>query len=96
MKYFLVEGILTHPEKMTKQLMEEHQSYTGSMMKEGTVLFSSLKCDMSASVTVIKAETEEMVQKFYGREPFFKNGILTYRISELEVHYHIPDGESWF
>lgn len=43
MKYFLIEGIVTHPEKMTEDMMKEHQEYTGGLMKEGKVLFSSLK-----------------------------------------------------
>ena len=41
MKYFLIEGIVTNPEKMTEKMMQEHQEYTGMLMKEGKVLFSS-------------------------------------------------------
>ncbi|WP_297712003.1 YciI family protein [Clostridium sp.] len=96
MKYFLIEGIVTHPEKMTEKMMQEHQDYTELLMKEGKVLFSSLKSDMSASVTVLKAETEQIVQEFYREEPFFKNNILTYSISELQIHYNVSDAESWF
>ena len=40
MKYFLIEGIVTNPEKMTGKMMQEHQEYTGMLMKEGNVLFS--------------------------------------------------------
>lgn len=57
MKYFLIEGIVTHPERMTEKIMQEHQDYTGILMKEGKVLFSSLKSDMSSSITVVKSET---------------------------------------
>ena len=96
MKYFLIEGIVTHPEKMTEKMMQEHQDYTELLMKEGKVLFSSLKSDMSASVTVLKAETEQIVQEFYREEPFFKNNILTYSISELQIHYNVFDAENWF
>ena len=35
MKYFLIEGIVTNPEKMTEKMMQEHQEYTGMLMKEG-------------------------------------------------------------
>ena len=43
MKYFLIEGIVTHPERMTNEMMQEHQKYTNLLMKAGKVLFSSLK-----------------------------------------------------
>ncbi|WP_373128570.1 hypothetical protein [Dielma fastidiosa] len=43
MKYFLVEGIVKHPEKMTDSLMQAHQAYTETLMKAGQILFSSLK-----------------------------------------------------
>ena len=48
MKYFLIEGIVTHPERMTNEMMQEHQKYTNLLMKAGKVLFSSLKSDMSS------------------------------------------------
>ena len=78
MKYFLIEGIVTNPEKMTEKMMQEHQEYTGMLMKEGKVLFSSLKSDMSSSVTV------------------FKNNVITYSISELDIHYKVSYAENWF
>lgn len=96
MKYFIIEGIVTNPEKMNEDIMQAHQTYTQSAMDKGKVLFSSLKGDMSASVTVMKEESEEAVWSFYKKEPFFKNGILTYQISEIQVHYHYPDINEWF
>ncbi|MBS5981418.1 hypothetical protein AB2T63_19415 [Clostridium butyricum] len=96
MKYFLIEGIVTHPERMTEKIMQEHQDYTGILMKEGKVLFSSLKSDMSSSITVVKSETEQIVQDFYREDPFFKNNIITYSISELDIHYNVSDSENWF
>ena len=96
MKYFLIEGIVTHPERMTEKIMQEHQDYTGILMKEGKVLFSSLKSDMISSITVVKSETEQIVQDFYREDPFFKNNIITYSISELDIHYNVSDSENWF
>ena len=96
MKYFLVEGIILNPNKMNESMMQEHQKYTESAMKKGKVLFSSLKSDMSASVTVFREENEQAVWEFYHNEPFFKNGVLTYNISELQVHYHYPNINDWF
>lgn len=65
-------------------------------MKEGKVLFSSLKSDMSSSITVVKSETEQIVQDFYREDPFLKNNIITYSISELDIHYNVSDSENWF
>lgn len=96
MKIFLIEGIVTHPENLTKKMMQEHQDYTGLLMKEGKVLFSSLKSDRSASITVVKSETKQTIQEFYKEEPFFKNGVITYSISELDMHHHVAEAKSWF
>lgn len=96
MKYFLIEGTVTNPEKMTETLMAEHQAHTGRLMKEGSVLFSSLKSDMSASVTVVKAEEERKVREFYNQDPFLKNGVLIYHITELQIHFHVQDAGAWF
>ena len=71
MKYFLIEGIVTHPERMTNEMMQEHQKYTNLLMKAGKVLFSSLKSDMSSSITVIKSRNEIEIQEFYKHEPLF-------------------------
>ena len=65
-------------------------------MKEGKILFSSLKSDMSASVTVLKSETEQSVKDFYKEEPFFKNKVIIYSISKLDIHYNVSNAESWF
>lgn len=96
MKCFLVEGIVINSDKMSESMMKEHQAYTESAMKEGKILFSSLKSDMSASVTLFKAESEQAIWDFYNKEPFYKNEVLTYQISELQVHYHYPNIEEWF
>lgn len=96
MKYFLIEGIIKNPNKMNEEIMQAHKEYTGQAMKQGKILFSSLKEDMSASVTVLKEEDEEKVWEFYKNEPFYKNGILMYNISELQVHYHSPSIDKWF
>lgn len=92
MKFFLVEGIVTHPEMMTEKMMQEHKDYTGMLMKEDKVLFSSLKSDMSSSITVVKSETEQIIKE----EPFFKNNVITYSISELDIHYNVYDTKNWF
>ena len=78
MKYFLIEGIVTHPERMTNEMMQEHQKYTNLLMKAGKVLFSSLKSDMSSSITVIKSRNEIEIQEFYKHEPLFNNNVLSF------------------
>ena len=81
---------------MTEKMMQEHQEYTGMLMKEGKGLFSSLKSDMSSSVTVVKSETEQIIEDFYREDPFFKNNVITYSISELDIHYKVSYAENWF
>ena len=96
MKYFLIEGIVTHPERMTNEMMQEHQKYTNLLMKAGKVLFSSLKSDMSSSITVIKSRNETEIQEFYKHEPLFNNNVLSYHISELQIQYHTSETANWF
>lgn len=88
--------MVTHPQGLTEKMMQEHQDYIGMLMKQGKVLFSSLKSDMRAPVTVVKSETEQLIQEFYKEDPFLKNGVITYSISKLDKHYHVAEAESWF
>lgn len=59
-------------------------------------IFASLKSDMSASVTIVKSQTEQIIQDFYREDPFFKNSVITYSISELDIHCKVSDAENWF
>ena len=95
MKYFLIEGIVTHPERMTNEMMQEHQNIQ-IFNESGKVLFSSLKSDMSSSITVIKSRNEIEIQEFYKHEPLFNNNVLSYHISELQIHYHTSETANWF
>ena len=96
MKYFLIEGIVNNPEKINDLIMNEHQNYTKKAMNDGLILISSLKSDMTVSVTIAKSINYDTIKLFYENEPFFKQGILTYNISELDIHYHCQDIKKWF
>ena len=96
MKYFLVEGIVENPQYMNDDLMKKHQNYIGQLMDEGKVLFSSLKEDMSSSITFIKEESRHRVESFYAKEPFFQSQIVRYKITELQLHYHYDRIHDWF
>ncbi len=96
MKYFLIEGIVNNPNKINDLIMKEHQNYTKKAMEDGLILISSLKSDMTASVTIAKSINYDTIKLFYENEPFFKQGILTYNISEIDIHYHYQDIEKWF
>ena len=95
MKYFLIEG-MSRIRKDDGRHDEGTPGIHRRLMKEGKVLFSSLKNDMSTSVTVVKAEDEKIVWEFYKKEPLYQNDVLIYHISELQVHYHNPDIKNWF
>lgn len=96
MKIFIVEGKIKNPRKMTNDILSEHKAYTAINITEGKVLFSSLKTESGSSVTILKEKGLETVKAFYENEPFFKNGIIEYNISELDVHYNNPLASNWF
>ena len=96
MQYFLVEGHVTHPEKINPALLAEHKAYTSQLMAKGDMLFSSLRSNNAGSVNVVRAKSLEEIQAFYHQEPFYLQGVLTYTISPLQVHYHALQAESWF
>lgn len=94
MKYFLVLGEVIKPEKVDEKLMKEHKEYTKQLMDKGEVLFSSLKEDMSGSVTVVKGKEKDSVYDFYGKEPFYREDVVKYNISEIDIHYF--NDKNWF
>ena len=78
-------------------MMQEHQKYTNHFNESwGKYSFSSLKSDMSSSITVIKSRNETEIQEFYKHEPLFNNNVLSYHISELQIHYHTSETANWF
>ena len=70
MKYFLIEGIVTHPEKDDGRHDEGAPGIHRWPDEGRESSFSSLKNDMSTSVTVVRAEDEKIVWEFYKKSLF--------------------------
>lgn len=95
MKYFLIEGTVINPEKITDTIMNKHKEHTEALMKENKVLLSSLKKDMSSSISIVKYISEEEIKEFYNKDPLLANDIIEYKISKLDIHY-ISNITNWF
>lgn len=95
MRLYLVEGTITHADKMTDDIMSEHKKYTQKWMDEGKILLSSLKSDMSGGLFIAKVNDEAILQSFLDEEPFFCHDIQTYTIQPIDVHYMNEDLSNW-
>lgn len=87
MRLYLVEGQIAQADKMTEAILAEHKQYTQQWMDEGKILLSSLKADLSGGVFLAKVSEEAELQSFLANELFFCNGIQTYTVKPLDVHY---------
>lgn len=87
MKTFMVVGTIVDPQKMTDEIMKQHKKYTTKWMKSNHIVLTGLPNDYSGVFSLVKADELASVQEFYANEPFFLNGIQTYEIKEVNLHY---------
>jgi hypothetical protein len=87
MDLYFVEGTIINAAAMTAEIFEKHKAYSTIQMEAGRILISGLKKDQSGSVFLMRFETPEMLQEYLDHEPFYLNGIQTYRVFPFDVHY---------
>ena len=68
--------------KVPPQDIEAEQAVIGSMLTDQDAV--------SSAIETLKPED------FYREDPFFKNNVITYSISELDIHYKVSYAENWF
>lgn len=96
MKYFVIEGTLTTSEPMDDSLMQNHIGYTQKAINQGQILLTGLKGDMSGGLFIMKAESSEQVHSYLASEPFQKEGLQTYEVTEFSPHYFNNSPADWF
>lgn len=96
MMYFMVEGNLSDPKKITPDLMQEHMAYTQKALDAGMFLFSGLKETMDGGLFILKAESQQEVEQYLSNEPFAREGIQSYRMVSFNAHYTNPLAKAWF
>lgn len=87
MKYFIIEGTITNPDRMNDDILKEHMAYSQKAMDKGLIVMSGLKSDMSGGLSMMRAESMEMIEDYFSNEPLKVNGIQEYKISEFNAHY---------
>lgn len=96
MKYFIVEGTIKDAEAMSDAIMKEHMEYTQKAMDAGMIFMSALKEDMSGGVFIMKAESEEQVERYLADEPMGREGIQGYRVVGVVPHFVQRGADEWF
>lgn len=96
MKYFIVEGNLKSFDPIDDTIMKEHMDYSGKAMKEGSILMTGLKEDMSGVIFIMKAEAPEEVEKYLSKEPLKIHDIQEYKVTEFSPHYFNESPKEWF
>lgn len=96
MKYFIVEGNLKNSEPIDNNIMKEHMAYSGKAMKDGSILMTGLKEDMSGVVFIMKTETPEEVEEYLSKEPLKIHDIQEYKVTEFSPHYFNESPKEWF
>lgn len=96
MKYFMVEGTILNADEMSDDIMKTHMEYTQKAIDEGMILLSGLKEDMSGGIFIMKSDSLKKIEGFLFNEPFKKNGIQNYRVTEFRAHYVNQFPGEWF
>lgn len=95
MKFFMIEGTILDAGKMNEEIMKIHMTYTQKAMDGGMILLSGLKEDMSGGIFIMKSDSIEEIEEYLSNEPFKRNGIQDYSVTEFQAHYMNQSLDGW-
>ncbi|MDL2236227.1 YciI family protein [Christensenellaceae bacterium OttesenSCG-928-K19] len=96
MKFYVLEGsfVENHPTgEAFKKALDAHHEYMDVGLKDGSVLISGPKVGAKGGVIVVK--TDDIVG-FCNNDPFVKEGVQEYRVSEFSMFDCQDFVEGWF
>lgn len=97
MNYYLVEGRILDPTRMTQEILDKHIAYTTKAYRSGKILFSGLKeGNEPGGIFLIRAESQRDVQDYVDADPLRTAGIQEYHITPFQPHNVHKDAKAWF
>ena len=97
MNYYLVEGTLTDPDRMTQEILDKHIAYTTKAYRSGKILFSGLKeGSQPGGILLLRAESELAARDYVEADPISTEGIQKYHITPFQPHNVHKDAKAWF
>lgn len=83
MKHFVVEINYTVPLEIIESLTESHREYLQLGYKQGLLLVSGPKVPRTGGVVIAKAESLEIIEQFFSKDPYAVNNAAGYRFIEF-------------
>ncbi|MCO1335410.1 YciI family protein [Microbulbifer sp. OS29] len=80
---FLVDLHFTDMEKLTPELTAEHRGYLEGEYRSGSLLFGGRKAPRTGGIIISRHSCEQALRRLLDEDPFVKNGISTYSITEF-------------
>lgn len=80
---FLINMTFSNVEKLTDGLTEQHRMYIGKEYLNNKLMFGGRKVPRTGGIIISKHETKDELIKLLDADPFIKNGVASYAITEF-------------
>ena len=98
MKTYLIDGTFceNRPQGPAfKEALDAHHAHWAPYIQKGDVLISGPKTS-GPGLIIMKAESDEVVQKLIAEDPFVVKGVATFTASEFKAFFKMPILDAWF
>ena len=95
MKHFLVEITYTLPIEKISEITPLHRAFLQTGYDQHLLLMSGPQNPREGGIVIAKAETKEIIETFFQKDPYNINKMATYRIVEFEPVLHASILDNW-
>lgn len=95
MRCFLVESTFTQPFESFGEIVAEHRAYLQPAYDAGWMLLSGPKAERNGGVLIAQAKDAETLTAFFANDPYNRNGLAHYRITEFTAAKHAGCLDNW-
>ncbi len=95
MKHFIVQSTYIAPADKRDAILAEHRAFLQIGYDQGMLLASGPQEPRVGGIIVARAESREIVERFFTGDPFHQQGIATYQFTEFLPVMHQPFLKEW-
>ena len=95
MKHFLVEITYTAPQEAIRAAVAGHRAYLQAGYDQGLLLLSGPRIPFGMGFILCRFESIEALDAFFTEDPFKKEGLAEYKVSEFSPVKHQPALTDW-
>ncbi len=88
---FVVSVNYIKPLEQIDSLLEEHIEFLKAQYEKKTFITSGRKVPRTGGIIIAKAKNKEELSAILEQDPFFKNGVAEYEVTEFVASMTLPE-----